>query len=104
MKIAQFLTNIFLPGKVYNQRMREFNDKFKKDYYERTSPEKIICESFFYINFSGKNDMRYYGALEATLILEGYIEPGKSDFFKQEGYQKTIYKLSEKYLKDKNIL
>ena len=48
--------------------------------------------------------MRYYGSLEATLILEGYLEPGKKDFFKKDGYQKTIYNLSEQYLKDKNIL
>lgn len=104
MKNLQFLIDIFLPVKAYKRKIHEFADKYKKEYHERTIAEKIICDGFFHINFSGKNDRRFYGSLEATLILEGYFKPGQQDIFKKDGYQKTIYNMSEQYLKDKNIL
>lgn len=98
MKILSFL------GKKYTKRLDEFSNKFKKPYDKRTVAEKIMCENYFYINFSGKNDMRRYGALESILIIKGYIKAGEEGFYKKDGYKETITKLTEKYLTDRDIL
>ena len=91
-------------GKNHEKKMNELNSKFKKPYAERTNAEKIICEGYFFIKMSTMPNMRYYGGIESVLVLEGYITAGEPNFFKEEGYEKCIEKLAEKYLTDRNIL
>lgn len=91
-------------SKNYKKKMNELNSKFKKPYEERTDAEKIVCEGYFLIKMSTMPNMRYYGGIESVLVLEGYINAGEPNFFKEEGYVKCIKKLAEKYLTDKNIL
>ena len=106
--MKQFITDILHPFKAfernYHEKLENFLDKYKKKYDERTIEESIVCQAFFHINFASKNDMRYYGALEAILVLNEYLNPGEEGVFKNEGYKNLIIRLSEQYLKDKNIL
>lgn len=103
-KLTTYIFEVLHPIKSYNNKISEFNKKFKKPYATRTNIEKIICDAYFYINFSGKNNLRYYGALEAALIIENYISVGETNFYKTEGYMKKITEITEKYLTDKNLI
>ena len=106
--MKQYIIDILHPFKAfernYNKKLNDFLDKYKKEPEERTQEEKIVCEAYYYINFSGKNNMRYYGALETILVLNNYLDPKIKGVFEKEGYCKIIANLSEQYLKDKNIL
>jgi len=107
--MKQYIIDILHPFKAfernYNKKLNDFLDKYKKEPEERTQEEKIVCEAYYYINFSGKNNMRYYGALETILVLNKYLDPSIKGYFEKEGgYNNAITKLTEQYLKDKNIL
>lgn len=104
-----------------NDRVKKYIDQFKGD-SELTPELKILKEALirletkdFYLAESQK--MRFLGAMEAILIVNGLLQAGgkfaldsdeKSIFgykYKtQEGYQEHIIRLSKKLLSDRGIL
>ena len=85
----------------------EFLSKVKKPYSERTDAENIIFYSYYMIYIKGglNRITKYFqfGATEASLILESYLEKDRTDF-ENEDYVNLIKTKSEQYFKDHNIL
>lgn len=85
---------------------------FKKNYNDRTTSEKIFCDCL--IQLQTNNNIRYVGALEATLISEGILKLGEPFEYKtykgflgikfKETYKELIIRLTKEYLIGKNIL
>ena len=54
--MKQYIIDILHPFKAfernYNKKLNDFLDKYKKEPEERTQEEKIVCEAYYYINFS----------------------------------------------------
>lgn len=97
-----------------------FLDSLKKDYSERTDAENIVTSAIVYsireyLNYNAL--YRYVGAIEATLMLEGYLPLGKKfelskvkkkflfiEFEQNERYHDFIIRKGKEYLKSKGVL
>lgn len=90
---------------------------FKKDYNERTLSENIITQAYYYLKYLNVNDNKYVGAIEAILVLDGFIKPGENyeyktynkkflfiNYTETQSYKSLMIEMAEKYLKDKEIL
>ena len=102
--------------KKYNKKAQAYLDKFKKTYDERTASEKILTECLYKIEVAqvmGAGLARFLGAMEATLVIEGHLEYGKSfDYLTlkglfgdyKENYTQFIVRKSKEYLTIKEVL
>ena len=99
-----------------------FLSTLKKDYSKLSYNEKIIAN--FYYNFVvlgiSNNTvliMRYCGAVEAILTIEGYLKPFEDfeyqikykkflwiRYKEKEGYKEYLLRIANKFLEDRGIL
>jgi hypothetical protein len=100
--------------KTFNKKATEYLSRFKKDYTQRTIKENILVDCLYNIEFLGSNNLRYYGAAEAILIVETGLKLSYEEkdiklfnvkvFTIKEHYTELILKKIKEYLKDRNIL
>ncbi len=110
--------NFFHPQESFNRKAEIYLSQFKKDYSERTISENILVECLFKLEMVLPESigrfpevLRYLGAIEAILVMEGYIEKGKKfdseisnlEYKKRESYREHIIELAKNYLIDKGI-
>jgi hypothetical protein len=105
------------PKKAFQKTKDIFLSQFKKSYEDRTVAENIISEAYYKLKVEDPLDRRLLGAIEATLITEGYMESGKEFDYKsiekkilfikyeeKETYNSLIIRRAEEYLKDKGVI
>ena len=86
------------------ERITEFLNKVKKPYSERTDAEKILFDAFYHFKFKIQS-LRYLGAMEVVLVLDGVFDFGTEfPYLENETYDKLIMRFAEQYLIDHNIL
>jgi len=66
-----------LGEKKYAEKRREYLSQFKKKYDEMTVAEKIVKKALFDIEFLHNLNPSNYGAIHATLTIEGDLEVGE---------------------------
>lgn len=117
-----------LPGKVldkvtggdaYREGGKKYLSQFKKSYEQRSQAESIIAQGLYFLEYQNieTQQLRYLGALEATMVMEGFIDPGdkfiyqetekKFLFFKyteKESYRNLVIRKAKEYLKSKGVL
>ena len=73
--------------------------QFKKSYEDMTTAEKIMSMSLYSIEFNYHNTLRHLGALEATLIMLGVLEPVSSLKYENgETYKSYMIRITKEYL------
>ncbi len=90
-------------------------NKFKKSHAERTVSENIMCEAL--LKYELYQSGRFLGAMETVLIFEKVLEPGKKfnfnnkkekflfmTFNSTETYEEHIIRLSEEFLKTREVI
>lgn len=109
------------PSKKFAEGREKYLSQFKKDYEERTHAENIIVQGLYYIEYvllnGSKDELRYLGAIEAVLVLDGFLKPGNKSNYKEkeskflfftfktkESYRDVILRNAKEYLKQKGVL
>lgn len=100
-----------------NEYKKNYLVIFKKSYEERNNAENILVECLYNLEFLNSSSLRYLGAAEAVLIMEGYIKLGGAFDYKEkekklffipykvkETYSEHIIRLIKDYLSEKAVL
>lgn len=104
----------------FAEKREKFMSRFKKPYEERTTAENIIVEGLretLFIGGTTTREARYLGAIEAILVIEGFLKPGQKwnyekkeykflfwKYSEKESYKTLIIRLGEKYLTEKGVM
>lgn len=98
------------------EKKEKFLKQFKKDYKQRTLSESILVDALLKAETYGDNN-RYFGAMEAILLVEGYLKPGQNfdlenkkekvlfmNIDTKESYGEHMIRITKEYLKTKGVL
>lgn len=101
-KIKHILKLLFNPSYVTPKQIDgkvAYLKQFKRKYDDMTTAEKIMSMSLYSIDYRHFDSLRHLGGLEATLIMLGELEPGKSLKY-QEGelYKGYMVRITKEYL------
>lgn len=111
--------DIFKPKRKLSlkEKKENFLKEFKKDYNQRTLSESILVDALLKTEGYGSTNNRYFGAMEAILLLEGFLKPGQDFDYKnkeeklffmnidsKESYGEHMTRITKEYLKSKGVL
>lgn len=99
-KIKHILNLLFDPNYITPKQKEErikYLNQFKKRRDDMTTAEKIMLTSLYCVEHKHSDTLRHLGALDATLIMVGVLEPGKS-IPNDKIYKSYMLELTKEYL------
>ena len=101
-KLKDIFNRLFNPNYItpeYKLFRIKYLGQFKKEYDDMTTAEKIMSMSLYSIELKHHDTLRHLGALEATFIMLGVLEPGNSiKYGEGENYKSYMIRITKEYL------